>query len=252
MLVAVRDAVAAMKKQGKSARRGRRGQADEEVRREVRRVRDHAGPLRHARLPGRVKVEPASAPTGGHGGVGALPQPSPAGVPGRGRTGVSAPKVPTDRARPHEEGVPPMSTKAYAAQSADSPARPVVDQPPRPAADGRRDRDPLLRRLPLRPAPGAQRVAQHRLPLRARPRDRRARGHRAGSKVTKFKEGDLAAVGCMVDSCRTCDNCKRGPRAVLHERRDGLHLQRPGQARRRHADLTAATPSASSSTRRSR
>jgi uncharacterized zinc-type alcohol dehydrogenase-like protein len=33
---------------------------------------------------------------------------------------------------------------------------------------------------------------------------------RAGSKVTKFKEGDLAAVGCMVDSCRTCENCKRG------------------------------------------
>jgi uncharacterized zinc-type alcohol dehydrogenase-like protein len=31
-----------------------------------------------------------------------------------------------------------------------------------------------------------------------------------GSQVTKFKVGDLAAVGCMVDSCRTCDNCKRG------------------------------------------
>src|SRR5687768_18553315 len=25
-----------------------------------------------------------------------------------------------------------------------------------------------------------------------------------GSEVTKFKEGDLAAVGCMVDACRTC------------------------------------------------
>src|SRR5215468_10626862 len=25
-----------------------------------------------------------------------------------------------------------------------------------------------------------------------------------GSAVTKFKEGDIAAVGCMVDSCRTC------------------------------------------------
>lgn len=31
-----------------------------------------------------------------------------------------------------------------------------------------------------------------------------------GSKVTKFKEGDLAAVGCMVDSCRTCSTCKKG------------------------------------------
>ena len=27
---------------------------------------------------------------------------------------------------------------------------------------------------------------------------------KAGSAVRKFKEGDLAAVGCMVDSCRTC------------------------------------------------
>ena len=32
---------------------------------------------------------------------------------------------------------------------------------------------------------------------------------RVGSGVTRFKEGDLAAVGCMVDSCRECGNCKR-------------------------------------------
>lgn len=31
-----------------------------------------------------------------------------------------------------------------------------------------------------------------------------------GDKVTNFKPGDLAAVGCLVDSCRTCDNCKDG------------------------------------------
>ncbi len=31
-----------------------------------------------------------------------------------------------------------------------------------------------------------------------------------GSGVTKFNVGDLAAVGCMVDSCRTCDNCRAG------------------------------------------
>ncbi len=29
-----------------------------------------------------------------------------------------------------------------------------------------------------------------------------------GNEVTKFKVGDLAAVGCMVDSCRECKNCK--------------------------------------------
>lgn len=31
-----------------------------------------------------------------------------------------------------------------------------------------------------------------------------------GSEVKRFKKGDLAAVGCMVDSCRTCSSCKKG------------------------------------------
>lgn len=31
-----------------------------------------------------------------------------------------------------------------------------------------------------------------------------------GSKVTKFKVGDLAGIGCMVSSCGECDNCKKG------------------------------------------
>jgi uncharacterized zinc-type alcohol dehydrogenase-like protein len=31
-----------------------------------------------------------------------------------------------------------------------------------------------------------------------------------GKDVKKFKEGDLAAVGCMVNSCRDCENCKKG------------------------------------------
>src|SRR5262244_1361994 len=33
---------------------------------------------------------------------------------------------------------------------------------------------------------------------------------KAGNAVTKFKEGDLAAVGCMVDSDRVCPNCRSG------------------------------------------
>jgi uncharacterized zinc-type alcohol dehydrogenase-like protein len=33
---------------------------------------------------------------------------------------------------------------------------------------------------------------------------------KAGAKVKKFKEGDLAGVGCMVDSCRECESCKAG------------------------------------------
>jgi uncharacterized zinc-type alcohol dehydrogenase-like protein len=33
---------------------------------------------------------------------------------------------------------------------------------------------------------------------------------KAGSAVKKFKEGDIAAVGCMVDSCRVCPDCRAG------------------------------------------
>jgi alcohol dehydrogenase (NADP+) len=33
---------------------------------------------------------------------------------------------------------------------------------------------------------------------------------KAGSGVKKVKEGDVAAVGCMVDSCRTCARCREG------------------------------------------
>jgi uncharacterized zinc-type alcohol dehydrogenase-like protein len=31
---------------------------------------------------------------------------------------------------------------------------------------------------------------------------------KVGSAVTKFKVGDIAAVGCLVDSCRTCASCR--------------------------------------------
>jgi uncharacterized zinc-type alcohol dehydrogenase-like protein len=33
---------------------------------------------------------------------------------------------------------------------------------------------------------------------------------RVGSEVAKFQVGDLAAVGCLVDSCRTCAHCQAG------------------------------------------
>jgi alcohol dehydrogenase (NADP+) len=33
---------------------------------------------------------------------------------------------------------------------------------------------------------------------------------KVGGAVKKFKAGDMAAVGCMVDSDRVCDNCKAG------------------------------------------
>ena len=31
-----------------------------------------------------------------------------------------------------------------------------------------------------------------------------------GSEVNRFKPGDTVGVGCLVDSCRTCDNCAAG------------------------------------------
>jgi uncharacterized zinc-type alcohol dehydrogenase-like protein len=33
---------------------------------------------------------------------------------------------------------------------------------------------------------------------------------KVGSAVSKFKVGDLAGVGCFVDSCRTCESCHEG------------------------------------------
>ena len=33
---------------------------------------------------------------------------------------------------------------------------------------------------------------------------------KAGSAVKKLREGDLAAVGCLVDSCRECGSCREG------------------------------------------
>jgi uncharacterized zinc-type alcohol dehydrogenase-like protein len=39
---------------------------------------------------------------------------------------------------------------------------------------------------------------------------------RVGKAVTRFKAGDLAAVGCMVDSCRACPSCQAGLEQYCH------------------------------------
>ena len=39
----------------------------------------------------------------------------------------------------------------------------------------------------------------------------------AGASVTKFKVGDIAAVGVIVDSCRHCEPCGRGEEHFCHE-----------------------------------
>ena len=56
---------------------------------------------------------------------------------------------------------------------------------------------------------------------------------KVGSAVTKFKPGDLAAVGCMVDSDGTCPECQAGLEQFCPNMT--LTYQLPGQApRRRH------------------
>jgi uncharacterized zinc-type alcohol dehydrogenase-like protein len=46
---------------------------------------------------------------------------------------------------------------------------------------------------------------------------------RVGDHVRKFKAGDLAAVGCMVDSCRQCDYCNEGLEQYCEEGNTGTY-----------------------------
>ena len=44
-----------------------------------------------------------------------------------------------------------------------------------------------------------------------------------GSAVTKFKVGELAGVGCFVDSCRTCPSCQAGDEQLCDEGMTGTY-----------------------------
>jgi alcohol dehydrogenase (NADP+) len=44
-----------------------------------------------------------------------------------------------------------------------------------------------------------------------------------GSEVTKFKPGDRAGVGCIVDSCRECDQCRAGNEQYCRARMTGTY-----------------------------
>ena len=46
---------------------------------------------------------------------------------------------------------------------------------------------------------------------------------RVGNEVTKFKAGDLVGVGCMVDSCRSCVNCRDGEEQFCVEGMTGTY-----------------------------
>ena len=38
-----------------------------------------------------------------------------------------------------------------------------------------------------------------------------------GSEVTRYRIGDAVAVGCMVDSCQHCDQCRKGEEQLCRE-----------------------------------
>jgi uncharacterized zinc-type alcohol dehydrogenase-like protein len=44
-----------------------------------------------------------------------------------------------------------------------------------------------------------------------------------GTQVTNFKVGDLAGIGCFVDSCRTCSNCLAGEEQYCEEGMTGTY-----------------------------
>jgi len=56
---------------------------------------------------------------------------------------------------------------------------------------------------------------------------------KVGREVTRFKTGDRAAVGCMVDSCRTCVNCRAGLEQYCEKGMVGTYGERD-----RHGDIT--------------
>jgi alcohol dehydrogenase (NADP+) len=49
------------------------------------------------------------------------------------------------------------------------------------------------------------------------------RVQKTGEKVTKFKAGDLAGVGCMVDSCQACHSCNAGEEQYCEVRSVGTY-----------------------------
>lgn len=100
-------------------------------------------------------------------------------------------------------------TKAYAAQTADSPIAPFTVQRRDPLPD-----DVQIDILYCGVCHSDLHQARNEWHNSIYPvvpgHEIVGRVSKVGRNVKKFKEGDLAAVGCMVDSCRTCPSCQRG------------------------------------------
>ena len=102
-----------------------------------------------------------------------------------------------------------MSTKAYAAHSATSPLAPhaIQRRSPRPT-------DVEIDILFCGVCHSDLHMARNEWGGAVYPvvpgHEILGRVTRVGATVSRFKVGDLAAVGCMVDSCRTCPSCAGG------------------------------------------
>ena len=90
------------------------------------------------------------------------------------------------------------------------------------------DRHPVLRRLPLRPAHGAQRVGRWPTVYPCVPgHEIVGRVTRSAANVSGSRPAISPAVGCMVDSCRTCASCTEGLEQYCDTNGTIVHLQLP-------------------------
>ncbi len=130
-----------------------------------------------------------------------------------------------------------LKTAAYAATSARAPLAPFSIERRAHGPEGRADRDPVLRRLPLRHPPGPRRVGQLDLPDGARPRDRgpRRRGRAGGEEVQgRAISSASAAWSTRAASCATCGRgmeqfCEKGAAITYNGDRDGPQDADPGR-----------------------
>lgn len=102
-----------------------------------------------------------------------------------------------------------MPTRAFAAQSATSPLGPFSIERREPTA-----KDVEIDILYCGVCHSDLHFARNEWGFTAYPvvpgHEILGRVTRVGKEVTKFRAGDLAAVGCLVDSCRSCASCKQG------------------------------------------
>lgn len=102
-----------------------------------------------------------------------------------------------------------MPTRAYAAHSATSPLGPFVIERREPLP-----RDVEIEILYCGVCHSDLHLARNEWGMTTYPivpgHEILGRVRRVGGEVRRFRPGDVAAVGCLVDSCRTCSSCTRG------------------------------------------